>query len=96
MAVQKGTLKICGAGHKFYKSSDCPVCPICEQARRVDGFLATLAGPARRALENKGINTVKQLAAYSQKEIMALHGIGPASLPRLKAALDSEGMKFKD
>ena len=28
-AQGKGTLKVCSRGHKFDKSSDCPVCPIC-------------------------------------------------------------------
>lgn len=95
MAVQKGTLRTCGKGHKYYKSSGCPVCPVCEQQRDVDGFLATLSAPARRALENKGITTVQQLATFTQKEIMALHGIGPASLPVLRAALKQEQLDFK-
>jgi hypothetical protein len=24
-------LKICSKGHRFYKSSDCPTCPVCEK-----------------------------------------------------------------
>lgn len=78
------------------KSSDCPTCPECEAARKPEGgLLATLGAPARRALEHEGIKTVKQLAAKSEKEILALHGMGPASLPRLRAALKAAGLAFK-
>jgi predicted RecB family nuclease len=89
-------LRICKAGHKFYKSSDCPTCPICEQERKPqDGFLALLAAPARRALEREGINTVDRLSQFSEEEILALHGMGPGSLPKLRAALKASGLHFK-
>jgi hypothetical protein len=29
----KGTLRICDKGHQYYKSSDCPICPVCEVKR---------------------------------------------------------------
>lgn len=88
--------KICPKGHKFFKSSDCPTCPICEkQDKPKDGFLSLLSSPARRALENKGIKTIRQLAKFSEKEILQLHGMGPASMPTLRTALKSEGLQFK-
>ena len=88
--------KTCINGHTFIKSSDCPVCPICEAEKKpADGFLSQMSGPARRALEHNGIKTLKQLALYSEKEILKLHGIGPASLPLLRAALQEEGLFFK-
>lgn len=90
------TLRTCPRGHRYYKSSDCPVCPQCEADTAPDaGFLATLSGPARRALENAGITTIQHLAKHTQKEILALHGMGPASLPKLKAALAAAGLDFK-
>ncbi len=58
------------------------------------GFLAELSGPARRALEREGITTPKQLARYSEAEILALHGVGPSSLPKLRAALTAAGLTF--
>ena len=58
-------------------------------------FLDSLGGPARRALENKGINTVKQLSTFSKKEILKLHGMGPASIPKLETALKAAGLSFK-
>jgi DNA-directed RNA polymerase alpha subunit len=59
-------------------------------------FLATLSAPARRALETNGITTVERLAEYSEKEILALHGVGKASLPAFRAALDGAGLGFKE
>ena len=96
MLTPKGTLRTCLKGHKYYKSSDCPTCPICEQGNAPeDGFLSKLSAPARRALENAGIKTLKQLAGHSEKEIMALHGMGPASMPILESALKEEGLSLK-
>ena len=90
------TLKTCPKGHKFYKSSDCPVCPICEEERKPeDSFLALLGAPARRALENEGITSLEKLSAYSEKEILSLHGMGISSSPKLNDALDKAGLTFK-
>jgi predicted RecB family nuclease len=90
-------LRVCNNGHTYYKSSDCPTCPKCEQERKPDnGFLALLSAPARRALENNGITTLKQLSNFSEKEVLKLHGMGPASLPKLRTALQNEGLSFKN
>lgn len=97
MAAIRKQQKKCPNEHLFYKSTDCPTCPVCEQARKPEsGFLATLPAPARRALENAGIATITQLATYSKKEILALHGMGPASIPKLKTALTTNGLSFRD
>jgi len=88
--------RTCPNGHRYYKSSDCPTCPICERARKPkEGFLTVLAAPARRALQGEGITTLEKLASYSESEILALHGIGPGSIPKLRDALEAEGLSFK-
>jgi len=92
----KSELRICSNGHKFYKSSACPTCPICEIERKPDaGFLSIISAPARRALEREGINTYLKLSKYSEKELLELHGIGPASIPPLKKALKEKGLSFR-
>lgn len=97
MTTSKRNLRVCNNGHEYYKSSDCPVCPICDEERKPEsGFLSTLSAPARRALENHGITTLVQLATYSEKEILQLHGIGPASIPKLRASLEENGYSFKN
>lgn len=96
MTTSKRSLRICSNGHEYYKSSDCPVCPTCEQERKPDnGFLSKLSAPARRALEHHGITTLLQLSVYSEKEILQYHGIGPASLPILRASLEESGLSFR-
>ena len=54
-----------------------------------------LSAPARRALEHHGIQTIEELSKYSEKEILKLHGMGPASLPKLRRALEESGLSFK-
>ena len=91
-----GTLRICKQGHRFYKSTDCPTCPKCEQERwAADNFLPELSAPARRALAHAGIRTIGELATRTEKEVMGLHGMGKTSLPKLQAALAIAGLTFK-
>lgn len=59
-------------------------------------FLNRFSRPARRALENEGINSFGKLAALSKKEFLSLHGIGPKSLPIAVECLNEVGMEFKD
>jgi len=97
MTTSKKSLRTCNKGHKYYKSSDCPTCPICEQERKPDdGFLSLLSAPARRALENNGVTSLEQLSNFSESEILQFHGMGPASLPKLRTALQTNGLAFKN
>jgi len=96
MSELKKTLRICKKGHRYYKSSDCPTCPICETERKpTDGFLALLSAPARRALENKGITTLEQLSKFTEGDILKLHGMGKASLPKMRKLLSAKDLSFK-
>lgn len=96
MAAAKKVLRVCKNGHQFFKSSDCPVCPLCEKKNKPQqGFLSLLSAPAKRALQSKGITTLQHLASHSQKEILQLHGMGPASIPILKTVLKQAGLSFK-
>ena len=94
MATKK-ILKTCENGHKFYKSSVCPTCPICEEERKPkDNFLSLLVAPARRALENNGISTLEQLSKYSEKEILSFHGMGKSTIPKLQKLLSEKKLTF--
>lgn len=91
-----GAKRTCSKGHTYLKSSSCPVCPVCEQFKEPkDGWMAGLSAPARRALTNKHITSLKQLSRFSEKEILQLHGMGPSSIPLLRAALKEEQLTFK-
>jgi len=77
-------LKTCPKGHEFYKSSDCPTCPICEKENKpMSDFLSLISAPARRALEREGINSLTQLTKYSEKDLLQLHGMGPKAIGSL-------------
>lgn len=89
-------LKTCRQGHQFFKNSDCPTCPICEEQKRPkEGFMAHIAAPARRALEHENIKSLAMLAQYSEASIRKLHGMGPSTIPKLKLALEQAGLCFK-
>ena len=93
----KKHLKTCENGHQFYKSSDCPTCPICEEERKPkDHFLSLIGAPARRALENNGITSMEQLSEYSEKEVLNFHGMGKSTIPKLQALLTEKGLSFKE
>lgn len=97
MPVTKKTLRICSNGHRYYKSSDCPTCPVCEEQKKPDnGFLSLLSAPARRALEHHGITSLHKLSGFSIKELMAFHGFGKSSVPKLQQALKDAGLNFKE
>jgi hypothetical protein len=88
-------LKTCDKGHKFYKSSDCPSCPICAAEDKPEsGFLSLLSAPARGALQHAGICTLTELSQHSEREILELHGVGPKTLPTLREALRDAGLAF--
>lgn len=90
-------LKTCDKGHKFYKSSNCPTCPVCAAADKPESsFLALLSVPARGALEHAGISTLTVLSQHSEREILKLHGVGPKTLPILRQALGDAGMAFTE
>ncbi len=94
--ARKGTARTCPKGHRYYRNRLCRVCPVCEKGRPASApFLAALYAPARRALEGAGITTLEKLSAYSESEILSLHGIGPSAIPKLKAALKAAGLSFR-
>lgn len=55
-----------------------------------------LSAPARRALLGAGIDRLDKLADYTEEELLALHGLGPASLPKLRQALSEAGLGLKE
>jgi len=88
-------LRTCENGHNYYKSSDCPTCPVCEAERKPKtGFLSLLSAPARRALENADITTLEKLSKHSEATILKLHGIGKTTIPKLREVLEAENLTF--
>jgi uncharacterized protein YdhG (YjbR/CyaY superfamily) len=95
--MSKPPQKVCKNGHAFVKSSDCPVCPICEAQRAApsESELPNIGAPATRALERIGILTLQDLANHTTPELEALHGLGPKAMRILIDALAAKGMSCK-
>jgi hypothetical protein len=87
--------KTCANGHTFEKSSDCPTCPTCEQARLASSPLPKIGAPATRALANSGVHSLHDLADWSEPEVLALHGMGPKAVGILRENLADVGLAFR-
>lgn len=94
-SIQGRATRTCPKGHRYDKSTDCPTCPVCERAIPMRGDLPKLTAPARRALQQKGISTLWQLAQHKESEISGLHGIGTTALHLLQDALTKQGLTYK-
>ncbi|KYG27730.1 RNA polymerase alpha subunit C-terminal domain-containing protein [Alkalihalobacillus trypoxylicola] len=96
MTAQK-SLRVCEKGHKYFKSSECPNCPTCDKENKPKSdFFSKLSSPARNALLHEGVDTLKELSMFTEKEILKIYGIGPASLPIMRHLLEEEGLAFKN
>ena len=90
-------LRTCKKGHKFEKSSDCPVCPICSKKEMITKYgdeFPKIGAPAFRALDSIGITELSQLTKHTEKELLSLHGFGPKALKLLRHALAEKGISF--
>ncbi|MBS1747120.1 MAG: DUF1801 domain-containing protein [Bacteroidetes bacterium] len=59
-------------------------------------FMDQLSAPLRRALNNHGIKTLKQLSGYTENDILKWHGIGKTSISKLQVLLKAAGLYFKN
>lgn len=50
---------------------------------------------AARELSNNGISSLRQVAAHSKKELLAIHGVGPKAIAILGDALAATGLDYK-
>jgi DNA-directed RNA polymerase alpha subunit len=51
--------------------------------------------PARRALNEAGFKSLEELTRITEKEVQALHGMGPKALSALRDSLAEKGLSFK-
>jgi predicted flap endonuclease-1-like 5' DNA nuclease len=59
-----------------------------------DDPLPRIGAPATRALQAAGIHRLADVAAHSEAELAALHGVGPKALRLLREALAERGLGF--
>lgn len=90
--------KICKNGHKFEKTSNCPVCPECSASEMNNKYgeeFPFIGAPAFRALDSAGIKHLNDLTRFTEKDLLALHGFGPKALTLLKKAVSKQKLSFK-
>ena len=89
-------LKICANGHSFHKSSDCPVCPVCESINNPKaGVFASIGAPARRALMAQGIYGIKDLTKWTKNDLLKLHGVGPNAANKIEKIVTEAGYSLR-
>jgi hypothetical protein len=87
--------KTCVNGHTFEKTTDCPVCPTCEHSRTASGPFPKIGAPATRALENADVWGLEELANWTERDLLTLHGMGPRAVGILREHLAAAGLAFK-
>lgn len=55
------------------------------------GELPRIGRPATNALLAQGVTSLDQVAAMSEQELLALHGVGPRAVRLLREALAAQG-----
>lgn len=86
--------RTCKNGHTFEKSSDCPTCPTCESIKATQSPLPKVGAPATRALTGAGMRTLRDVTAWTEHDLLALHGVGPRAVEILREHLAAEGLSF--
>lgn len=61
-----------------------------------DAFPDGLARPALRALARAGFKCLDELAGLREEELLSLHGMGPKAVKKLREALLSKGLSFRE
>lgn len=56
--------------------------------------LPRIGRPATNALRERGVTSLDQVAAMSERELLALHGVGPRAVQLLREALAARGREL--
>lgn len=63
-----------------------------EQAE--SAFPKGVSKPAQRALASVAVTQLDQVTQFTERELLALHGMGPKAIRIMKAALQAQGKTF--
>jgi DNA-directed RNA polymerase alpha subunit len=55
-----------------------------------------LGRTAPRALQEAGIDSLEKVSRHTEKELLALHGVGPKAIRILTEALARKGLRFRE
>ncbi len=70
--------------------------PSTPDVRPVGDLPNEIGKTAARELSLNGITHLEQVAQHSQKELLAIHGVGPKAIAILGDALAARGLGFED
>ncbi|HZG77791.1 MAG TPA: DNA-binding protein [Paenibacillus sp.] len=56
--------------------------------------LPYIGKPAAQALEIAGVRTLAEAAAFGEKRLLQLHGVGPKAIRLLREAAAAQGVNF--
>ena len=59
-----------------------------------DWVALRIPAPARRALVNAGLLSLADLASLTERDLAALHGMGPKAMTMLAEPMERAGIKF--
>ncbi len=59
------------------------------------GLPRDIGAPATRALAAAGHAQLTDLTAVTEEELLALHGVGPRAVERLRRAMAEQGLSFR-
>lgn len=60
-----------------------------------DTPLPKTSGPASDAMEVAGIRSLEDLAGWTERDLLALHGVGPKAVRMLRVVMAEHGVEFK-
>lgn len=58
-------------------------------------FPGSIGKVAKRELGHAGITTFAELARWTEKDLLAIHGVGPKAIRILGEALAERGLSYK-
>jgi len=64
--------------------------------RPVGDLPNALGKTAPRALQSAGIDSLAKVSTHTEKELLAIHGVGPKAIRLLTEALAQKGLSFKN
>lgn len=55
----------------------------------------SIGAPAAHALADAGINSVDDLVQWTERDLLALHGVGPKAVRLLRDVMTDRGLEFR-
>jgi hypothetical protein len=65
-----------------------------QETEAANDFPRAISNPARNALMHAGYTRLAELTQLSEKQLAAMHGVGPVAIARLKVALAEIGLSL--